>query len=82
LPGLRHVPEPVAAHHGAPLHGPLNAFRGPLRRYASEPSAVTASGTANLASAVNAADAAAHVVTEREAAERYPSYTELISHAG
>jgi hypothetical protein len=70
------------------LHGPLNAFRGPLRRYASEPSAVTASGTANIASAVNAvnavnaADTAAHVVNEREAAERYPSYTELISHAG
>ncbi|MGN8111228.1 transposase [Paraburkholderia sp. 22098] len=85
LPGLRHVPEPVAAHHGAPLHGPLNAFRGPLRRYASEPSAVTTSVPANIANAVNAvnaADAAAHVVTEREAAERYPSYTELISHAG
>ncbi|CAD6516036.1 hypothetical protein LMG28727_01245 [Paraburkholderia kirstenboschensis] len=83
LPGMRHLPEPVAAHHGAPLHGPLTAFRGPLRRYPGEPAAVTASsGPVNIANAVNAADAAAHAVTEREAAERYPSYTELISHAG
>ncbi len=42
LPALRHVPEPVAASHGAPLHGPLNAFRGPLRRYPSEPATVNA----------------------------------------
>ncbi|CAB3717845.1 transposase [Paraburkholderia rhynchosiae] len=72
LPGTRHLPEPVAAHHGAPLHGPLNAFRGPLRRYPGEPAANNA---VNAASATN-------VVTERDAAERYPSYTELISHAG
>jgi transposase len=38
LPPLRHVPEPVAVNHGAPLHGPLNAFRGPLRRYPGEAS--------------------------------------------
>ncbi|EIF31259.1 hypothetical protein BCh11DRAFT_06777 [Burkholderia sp. Ch1-1] len=42
LPALRHVPEPVAVNHGAPLHGPLNAFRGPLRRYPGEPAAVNA----------------------------------------
>jgi hypothetical protein len=63
LPALRHVPEPVAANHGAPLHGPLNAFRGPLRRYPGEPAAATAA-------------------TENSASDRYPSYTELISHAG
>lgn len=61
LPALRHVPEPVAANHGAPLHGPLNAFRGPLRRYPGEPAAATESSSAS---------------------DRYPSYTELISHAG
>jgi transposase len=60
LPALRHVPEPVAANHGAPLHGPLNAFRGPLRRYPGEPAAAA---------------------TESNTSERYPSYTELISHA-
>ncbi|WP_168793811.1 transposase [Paraburkholderia aromaticivorans] len=63
LPVLRHVPEPVAANHGAPLHGPLNALRGPLRRYPGEPAAATAA-------------------TESSASDRYPSYTELISHAG
>ncbi|MFC6313553.1 DUF6566 family protein, partial [Paraburkholderia dipogonis] len=63
LPALRHVPEPVAANHGAPLHGPLNAFRGPLRRYPGEP-------------------ASAAAATESSASDRYPSYTELISHAG
>lgn len=42
LPSLRHVPEPVAVNHGGAMHGPLNAFRGPLRRYPAEPS-----GTAN-----------------------------------
>lgn len=61
LPALRHVPEPVAVNHGAPLHGPLNAFRGPLRRYPGEPAAVS---------------------TESSASDRFPSYTELISHAG
>jgi len=64
LPALRHVPEPVAANHGAPLHGPLNAFRGPLRRYPGEPAAATAATESSSAS------------------DRYPSYTELISHAG
>ncbi|SEC42657.1 Putative transposase of IS4/5 family [Burkholderia sp. WP9] len=63
LPALRHVPEPVAVNHGAPLHGPLNAFRGPLRRYPGEPAAVNAA-------------------TESSASDRFPSYTELISHAG
>jgi transposase len=43
LPPLRHVPEPVAVNHGAPLHGQLNAFRGPLRRYPAEPVAASAS---------------------------------------
>ena len=37
LPAMRHVPEPVTVNHGGPLHAPLNAFRGPLRRYPSEP---------------------------------------------
>lgn len=63
LPALRHVPEPVAVNHGAPLHGPLNAFRGPLRRYPGEPAVVGAT-------------------TESSASDRFPSYTELISHAG
>ena len=63
LPALRHVPEPVAVNHSAPLHGPLNAFRGPLRRYPGEPAAVSSA-------------------TESSASERFPSYTELISHAG
>ena len=45
---LRHVPEPAAANHGAPLHGPLNAFRGPLRRYPGEaPAATTESSAAD-----------------------------------
>jgi len=61
LPAMRHVPEPVAVNHGGPLHGPLNAFRGPLRRYPSEPAAPA---------------------TESSASDRYPSYPELISHAG
>ena len=48
LPALRHVPEPVAVNHGAPLPGPLNAFRGPLRRYPAEPvAATTATGDNN-----------------------------------
>ncbi|MFM0733678.1 transposase [Paraburkholderia sediminicola] len=61
LPAMRHVPEPVTANHGGPLHGPLNAFRGPLRRYPSEPAAPA---------------------TESSASDRFPSYPELISHAG
>ncbi|AXL53807.1 transposase [Paraburkholderia caffeinilytica] len=61
LPAMRHVPEPVAVNHGGPLHGPLNAFRGPLRRYPGEPAAST---------------------TESSASDRFPSYPELISHAG
>ncbi|MCX4138999.1 transposase [Paraburkholderia sp. SEWSISQ10-3 4] len=63
LPAMRHVPEPVAVNHGGPLHGPLNAFRGPLRRYPSEP-------------------AAPATATESSASDRFPSYPELISHAG
>jgi transposase len=67
LPALRHVPEPVAVNHGAPLHGPLNAFRGPLRRYPGE----TVGATAATSS------------TESSAAERFSSaYIELISHVG
>ncbi|MFL9864822.1 transposase [Paraburkholderia fungorum] len=62
LPAMRHVPEPVTVNHGGPLHGPLNAFRGPLRRYPSEPAApATESGSAS---------------------DRFPSFPELISHAG
>ncbi|MGQ7937935.1 DUF6566 family protein [Paraburkholderia sp. D1E] len=63
LPAIRHVPEPVTANHGGPLHGPLNAFRGPLRRYPSEP-------------------AAPATATESSTSDRFPSYPELISHAG
>jgi transposase len=64
LPAMRHVPEPVAVNHGGPpLHGPLNAFRGPLRRYPGEP-------------------AAPATATESSASDRFPSYPELISHAG
>ncbi|RAS37368.1 transposase [Paraburkholderia bryophila] len=66
LPVKRHVPEPVAINHGAPLHGPLHAFRGPLRRYPGEPAATTVVGA----------------TTESASAERYPSYPEFISHAG
>ena len=61
LPAMRHVPEPVTVNHGGPLHGPLNAFRGPLRRYPGEPAAPA---------------------TESSASDRFPSYPELISHAG
>lgn len=61
LPAMRPVPEPGALNHGGPLHGPLNAFRGPLRRYPSEPAAPA---------------------TESSASDRFPSYPELISHAG
>jgi transposase len=72
LPALRHVPEPVTVNHGAPLHGPINAFRGPLRRYPGEPVAAT------VASSV-----AANAVTESTASDRFSSaYIELISHAG
>ncbi|KAA1012124.1 transposase [Paraburkholderia panacisoli] len=45
----RHVPEPVAVNHGAPLHGPLNAFRGPLRRYPGDAAAATTSPDSNSA---------------------------------
>jgi transposase len=62
LPAMRHVPEPVSANHGGPLHGPLNAFRGPLRRYPSEP--------------------AAPATESSSASDRFPSFPELISHAG
>jgi len=62
LPAMRHVPEPVTANHGGSLHGPLNAFRGPLRRYPSEP--------------------AAPATESNSASDRFPSYPELISHAG
>ncbi|RKE35939.1 putative transposase of IS4/5 family DUF4096 [Paraburkholderia sp. BL23I1N1] len=62
LPAMRHVPEPVTVNHGGPLHGPLNAFRGPLRRYPSEP--------------------AAPATENNSASDRFPSYPELISHAG
>ncbi|MFL9898408.1 transposase [Paraburkholderia fungorum] len=65
LPAMRHVPEPVTANHGGPLHGPLNAFRGPLRRYPSEPAAPASAST-----------------TEGNTSDRFPSYPELISHAG
>jgi transposase len=72
LPPLRQVPEPVAVNHGAPLHGPLNAFRGPLRRYPGE---IAERAAASPASDNNSA-------TDR-ASDRFPStYTELISHAG
>ena len=61
LPAVRHVPEPVTVNHGGAMHGSLNAFRGPLRRYPSEPVAPA---------------------TESSASDRFPSYPELISHAG
>jgi hypothetical protein len=61
LPAMRHVPEPVTANHGGALHGPLNAFRGPVRRYPGEPAAPASEGNAS---------------------DRFPSYPELISHAG
>ncbi|MFM0336637.1 transposase [Paraburkholderia fungorum] len=51
LPAMRQVPEPVAVNHGAPLHGPINAFRGPLRRYPSEPAAATESSASDRFSA-------------------------------
>lgn len=66
LPVRRHVPEPVTINHGAPLHGPLHAFRGPLRRYPGEPVVTTV----------------VSATTESTSAERYPSYPEFISHAG
>ncbi|PQV50781.1 transposase [Paraburkholderia sp. BL21I4N1] len=66
LPVRRHVPEPVTINHGAPLHGPLHAFRGPLRRYPGEPVVTAVVGA----------------TTESTSAERYPSYPEFISHAG
>ncbi len=98
--GMRHVPEPVATPHGAPLHGALNAFRGPLRRYTGEPAAGASgagkgfneagfneaanfarSPAASATTLINGAPAAL-AGTERDKAERYPSHTELISHAG
>ncbi|WP_027211252.1 transposase [Burkholderia sp. WSM2232] len=92
MSGMRHVAEQVAVHHGAPLHGSLNAFRGPLRRYAGEHAVGAVAGPVNLnaasspaaaATIANAANAAAALAaTERDKAERYPSHTELISHAG
>jgi|GEM_PF-226988 len=99
MSGMRHVAEQVAVHHGAPLHGSLNAFRGPLRRYTGEPAVGALTGTvtgavnvnaasnpaaaATIANAANAANAAAALAaTECDKAERYPSHTELISHAG
>jgi transposase len=63
LPAMRHVPEPVAVNHGGPVHTPLNGFRGPLRRYPSEPAAPASESNAS-------------------ASDRFPSYPELISHAG
>jgi transposase len=72
VPPLRQVPEPVAANHGAPLHGPLNAFRGPLRRYPGE-----------IAERAVASPASDNNNASDRASDRFPStYTELISHAG
>ncbi|SMG22035.1 transposase [Paraburkholderia susongensis] len=83
LPALRHVPEPAssnaatnaAVNHGQPLHGPLNAFRGPLRRYPAEPpAATTGAGTVSGVSSVTA---------DGTQSDRFsPSYKELISHVG
>ncbi|RDK03880.1 transposase [Paraburkholderia lacunae] len=50
LPSMRQVPEPVTVNHGAPLHGPLGAFRGPLRRYPGEPAATATAATESSAS--------------------------------
>ncbi|MGF6569244.1 transposase [Paraburkholderia sp. GAS333] len=73
LPALRHVPEPVTVNHGAPLHGPINAFRGPLRRYPGEPVAAT----------VTASSVAVNAVTDSTASDRFSSaYIELVSHVG
>ncbi|MFM0503278.1 transposase [Paraburkholderia caffeinilytica] len=47
LPAIRHVPEPVAVNHGGPMQGPLNAFRGPLRRYPSEPAGPASESSAS-----------------------------------
>ncbi|NML31252.1 transposase [Paraburkholderia antibiotica] len=81
-PGLRQVPEPMpttttpangAAGHG-PLHTPLTAFRGPLRRYPADPAA--AGSVANGAGATN-------TTAESATTERFSSaYAELISHVG
>jgi transposase len=81
LSGLRHVSEPTSVNglanaagtHGAPLHGPLkpplNALRGPLRRYPSD------SASAGVASTPT--------VTTDSATERFSAaYMELISHVG
>jgi hypothetical protein len=65
LPALRQVPEPVAANHGAPLHGPLNALRGPLRRYPGDALAATGSSPDNSSAPDRCAS----------------SYTQVISHA-
>jgi hypothetical protein len=65
LPPLRHVPEPVAANHGAPSHGPLNALRGPLRHYPGEVAAATGSSPENSSASDRCAS----------------SYTHLFSHA-
>ena len=65
LPALRHVPEPVAANHGAPLPGPLNALRGPLRHYPGEVAAATGSSPENSSASDRCAS----------------SYTHLFSHA-
>ncbi|MGF6771446.1 transposase [Paraburkholderia sp. GAS199] len=79
LPAMRHVPEPVAASHGhhshgGPAHGPLNAFRGPLRRYPGEPAA---------AGGASSSESNASGSTSGNASDRYPSsFPELISHAG
>ncbi|MFP3564656.1 transposase [Paraburkholderia sp. SIMBA_030] len=50
LPAMRHVPEPVTVNHGGPLHGPIGGFRGPLRRYPSEPAAPATPATESSAS--------------------------------
>ncbi|WP_144107828.1 DUF6566 family protein [Paraburkholderia sp. BCC1886] len=68
LPPIRHVPEPPpAVNHSGPLHSPLNSYGGPVRRYPVEPASPAA-----VASADN----------PNTASERYPSFQELISHAG
>lgn len=47
LPAMRQVPEPVTVNHGGPLHGPLHAFRGPLRRYPGDAAATAGESSAS-----------------------------------
>ncbi|AFT85748.1 transposase A-like protein [Paraburkholderia phenoliruptrix BR3459a] len=89
--GMRHVPEPVGAlnafrgplrrYTGEPAAGASGAGKGFTEAGFNEAANPARSPAASATTLINGAPAAV-AATERDKTERYPSHTELISHAG